>query len=58
MVSIRKANETIVGAGFLIADRKLLTCAHVVCRAMDLPEGCSKKPRTDVNLDFFVLSIG
>lgn len=38
VVRFRHPNGTVVGAGFLVGDRYVLTCAHVVSRALGLPE--------------------
>ena len=36
LARIRKADKTVVGAGFLISPQYLLTCAHVVNDALEL----------------------
>jgi Trypsin-like peptidase domain/AAA-like domain len=41
-----------VGAGFLIGDRQVLTCAHVVSAALRLPEKTPEMPADEVSLDF------
>ncbi len=37
IVRIRAANGRTIGAGFLVGDRRVLTCAHVVAGALGLP---------------------
>ena len=50
---IFKADKTtVVGAGFLAAARQVLTCAHVVARALNAPEDSLQAPRGKVWLDF------
>lgn len=52
IVRIRTADGAVVGAGFLVTGRQVLTCAHVVVRALGLPSGMPEMPRTEVRLDF------
>jgi hypothetical protein len=52
IVRIRTADGTVVGTGFLVADRQVLTCTHVVDRALGLPDGTSQMPEGGVHLDF------
>ena len=49
---IRHANGNVVGAGFLISDSCLLTCAHVVTEALGILRETSEAPTTLVDLDF------
>ena len=51
IVRIRSTQRLIVGAGFLYADRRILTCCHVVDQALNL-SASSEMPEDDVNLDF------
>lgn len=44
--------STPLGAGFLISDRLLLTCAHVVSAALRLPEKTTEIPTDEITLDF------
>ena len=57
IVRIRAVDGSVMGAGFLVSERYILTCAHVVARALDLPETASELPRAEVCLDFPLLSI-
>ena len=52
VVRIRKANGQVVGAGFLVAERWVLTCAHVIRDALELDETPPRAPQADVYLDF------
>ena len=41
-----------VGAGFLVDERYIFTCAHVVTQALGLPEDVPEVPQVLVLLDF------
>ena len=56
LVRIRTTEGGIVGAGFLVGPCQVLTCAHVVAQALDLPEAHSDPPLTLVVLDFPLLA--
>ncbi len=47
-----------MGAGFLVDGRHILTCAHVVARALDYPEFSAEPPSELVQLDFPLLARG
>ncbi|MGH4010850.1 MAG: trypsin-like peptidase domain-containing protein [Pseudonocardiaceae bacterium] len=48
-----------VGAGCLVGPRQVLTCAHVVARALGLPDGdTASAPRGDVMVDFPLVAPG
>ena len=38
LVRIRSADGRVLGAGFLVGERQILTCAHVVSQALDLAD--------------------
>src|SRR5690349_2333192 len=44
IVRIRNANQEVVGTGFLVSNRHVLTCAHVVDQA--------ETPTREIHLDF------
>ncbi|MBE1537181.1 serine protease [Actinomadura algeriensis] len=44
-----------IGAGFLVADRTVLTCAHVVCRALGGPDHSEAAPPGTVRISFPIL---
>lgn len=54
IVRIKKKNGGEVGAGFLVAKRHVLTCAHVVADALDLGviDDETERPQGEVHLDF------
>src|SRR6266568_9200606 len=52
LVRFSTANGTVVGTGFLVAEKTLLSCAHVVAAALELPESPPEKPEAKVHLDF------
>ncbi len=52
LVRIRKADGRVVGAGFLVGERQVLTCAHVVSQALGLADAPIDLPQGVVSLDF------
>jgi S1-C subfamily serine protease len=52
LVRIRTADERVVGAGFLVGERQILTCAHVIVQALGLSDHPSDAPQGLVSLDF------
>lgn len=52
IVRIFDAAGLVVGAGFLVSSVHVLTCAHVVTRALGLPDGTSEAPEAELTLDF------
>ncbi|MFI2114514.1 trypsin-like peptidase domain-containing protein [Streptomyces rubiginosohelvolus] len=51
-VRIRSTAGDVVGAGFLIAPDVVCTCAHVVARALGVPDETDQAPDGSVDLDF------
>ncbi len=51
LVRIRTTDGRVVGAGFLVGNRQVLTCAHVVAGALDLPDDAPVPPQAPVALD-------
>src|SRR5262249_49470273 len=51
LVRIHTADGHVVGAGFLVGERHILTCAHVVAGALGLADDASEKPQVPVHLD-------
>ncbi|MCI5194761.1 MAG: serine protease [Candidatus Electrothrix sp. AW5] len=45
-------NKDIIGAGFLIGRKKIVTCAHVICNALRLNSTPLSAPNGDVSLSF------
>ena len=52
VVRIRATDGRVIGAGFLVSDRHVLTCAHVVAQALGLPETVPDAPTDELRLDF------
>lgn len=52
------SNGAIVGAGFLVADRYLLTCAHVVTAAFGIPTETVAAPTALLEIDFPLIAPG
>jgi hypothetical protein len=52
VVRIRAPEGRTVGAGFLVAEGQVLTCAHVIATALGLPEDAPQTPQAEVHLDF------
>jgi len=44
IVRIHDRHGSVVGAGFLVTDREILTCAHVVARALGISESTPEQP--------------
>lgn len=55
---IYHSSGAIAGAGFLVADRYLLTCAHVVTTALGVPTETVEPPTTSLELDFPLIAPG
>ena len=56
LVRLRTADGHVVGAGFLVEERHILTCAHVVSQALGLPDHLLDPPQGVVLLDFPLIS--
>ncbi len=52
LVRMRTIDGRVVGAGFLVGERHILICAHVVSQALDLTDHSSASPQGMVSLDF------
>ena len=52
IVRFRKSNGAVVGAGFLVSKKHVLTCAHVVADALGIARDTQDIPTEDVYLDF------
>jgi energy-coupling factor transporter ATP-binding protein EcfA2 len=55
---IRRATGEVVGAGFLVGEKHILTCAHVVAEALGLAQDQVDPPEESVQLDFPLLAPG
>ena len=52
LVRIRTHENVVVGAGFLITEKRVLTCAHIIAQALSIPQNTSEIPSQEVFLDF------
>lgn len=52
IVRILGTNRTIAGAGFLVFERHVLTCAHVIAQALGIPRNTSETLSGEIQLDF------
>lgn len=46
------SSSKVVGAGFLVSEKHILTCAHVVADALGLPRETVEMPDAEITLDF------
>lgn len=58
IVRIFTDGMAIVGVGFLVDERQIFTCAHVVADALGLPTDMVEKPQVPVQLDFPFVEAG
>lgn len=58
IVRIYHINGSVVGAGFLVSDGGVLTCAHVITQALSLPQSTKEIPSGSVYLDFPLVAPG
>jgi hypothetical protein len=58
IVRILDANEDIVGAGFLVSEKHVFTCAHVIVQALGIPENGREMPNGKIRLDFPLVALG
>lgn len=52
LVRIHTIDGGVVGAGFLVGECHVLTCAHVIAQALAVAETCSDPPLVSIVLDF------
>lgn len=55
---IYHSNGAVVGAGFLVAERHLLTCAHVVTAALGISITTTDAPTNSIELHFPLIALG
>jgi WD40 repeat protein len=58
IVRIFNAGGAVVGAGFLVSEKRLFTCAHVVADALDIPRNTQQAPASVIHLDFPLVAAG
>jgi TIR domain/Trypsin-like peptidase domain len=51
LVRIHTPDGHVVGAGFFVGERHILTCAHVVARALGLDDDAPEKPQAPITFD-------
>ncbi|MBN3924502.1 trypsin-like peptidase domain-containing protein [Nostoc sp. NMS4] len=52
IVRIYSNGGKVIGAGFLVSQKYILTCAHVVADALGLPRNTAQMPDAEITLDF------
>ena len=52
LVRIHTKAGGVAGAGFLVGERHILTCAHVIAQALGLADDAPDKPSSTISLDF------
>ncbi|MEA5507212.1 trypsin-like peptidase domain-containing protein [Halotia wernerae UHCC 0503] len=52
VVRIYAKNGKVIGAGFLVAQKYILTCAHVIADALGLSRTTAQMPDAEITLDF------
>jgi hypothetical protein len=55
LVRIRRNDKSVVGMGFLVREEYVITCAHVIAKAIGLNETPAESPTSTVLLDFPLL---
>jgi WD40 repeat protein len=58
IVRILNAGGAVVGAGFLVSEKRLFTCAHIVADALDIPRNTQQAPASVIHLDFPLVAAG
>ncbi|MBD2538188.1 SUMF1/EgtB/PvdO family nonheme iron enzyme [Coleofasciculus sp. FACHB-SPT36] len=56
VVRIYSKSGKVIGAGFLVSSKHVLTCAHVVTDALGIPRTIQEQPDGVINLDFPLLA--
>lgn len=57
VVRIYKQQYGVVGAGFVVSDEYILTCAHVVATALGIDSDTPQKPTQEVEIDFLNINL-
>lgn len=52
IVRIHSNNGTTVGAGFFLGKNQIISCAHVISSALDIPKETHELPKIEIHLDF------
>lgn len=56
IVRIYSNSGKVIGAGFLVSQKYILTCAHVVADALGLPRTTAQMPDSEITLDFPIVA--
>ncbi|NEQ21427.1 MAG: TIR domain-containing protein [Microcoleus sp. SIO2G3] len=56
VIRIYSNSGKVVGAGFLVSQKRILTCAHVVADALGLPRKTAEMPDAEISLDFPIVA--
>ena len=56
IVRIYSQAKQVKGAGFLVSENQILTCAHVVALALGIPKNSVEIPTAEVNIDFPIIA--
>lgn len=52
VVRIYSKSDKVIGAGFLVSAKHILTCAHIITRALGVDQTTTEKPEGEIQLDF------
>jgi hypothetical protein len=52
LVRVHTKAGGVAGAGFLVGERHILTCAHVIAQALGLADDAPDQPSSTISLDF------
>ena len=52
LVRIYSKSGKVIGAGFLVSQKYILTCAHVIADALGLSRTTAQMPDAEITLDF------
>jgi hypothetical protein len=55
LVRVRRGDRSVVGMGFLVKEEYVITCAHVIAKALGLNETPAESPSATIFLDFPLL---
>jgi len=58
IVRIYHGNGAVVGAGFLVSNSYVLTCAHVITQALGILQTTQESPTEPINVDFPLIAPG
>lgn len=58
LVRIWNAGSEVVGAGVFVSEKLVLTCAHVVAQALDIPQTAPEVPAGEIALDVPLVAAG